>query len=59
MKTRLLSFSKLGTPNDLHILMMSKRNDPWSGETTYKVTNIQLAEPDPSLFAVPAGYTVR
>lgn len=45
--------------NDLHILMMSKRSDPWSGETTYKVTNIQLAEPDPSLFEVPAGYTVR
>lgn len=45
--------------NNLHILMMSNRNDPWSGETTYRVTNIQLTEPDPSLFAVPEGYTVH
>jgi len=38
--------------------VMSKRSDPWSGETTYTLTNIQRAEPDASLFAVPSNYTV-
>lgn len=44
---------------DLHILMMSKSNNPWSGERTYKVTNVQFTEPDPSLFVIPPGYTVH
>lgn len=29
------------------------------GETTYTLTNIQRAEPDPALFTVPADYTVK
>jgi hypothetical protein len=44
--------------NDLQTVVMSKRSDPWSGETTYSLTNIQRAEPDASLFAVPSDYTV-
>ena len=44
--------------NDLQTTVMSKRNDPWSGETTYTLTNIQRTEPAASLFAVPADYTV-
>lgn len=44
--------------NDLQTTVMSKRSDPWSGETTYSLTNIQRAEPDTSLFAVPSEYTV-
>jgi hypothetical protein len=44
--------------NDLQTVVMSKRSDPWSGETTYTLTNIQRAEPDASLFAVPSDYTV-
>ncbi|OLC99362.1 MAG: hypothetical protein AUH86_02605 [Acidobacteria bacterium 13_1_40CM_4_58_4] len=44
--------------NDLQTVVMSKRSDPWSGETTYTLTNIQRAEPDASLFAVPSNYTV-
>jgi len=44
--------------NDLQTVVMTKRNDPWSGETSYSLTNIQRAEPDAALFAVPADYTV-
>lgn len=44
--------------NDLQMMVMSKHNNPWSGETTYTLTNIQRAEPDASLFAVPSDYTV-
>ncbi len=44
--------------NDLQMVVMSKRSDPWSGETTYSLTNIQRTEPNAALFAVPSDYTV-
>ena len=44
--------------NDLQMVVMSKRSDPRFGETTYTLTNIQRSEPNASLFAVPADYTV-
>lgn len=44
--------------NDLQTVVMSKHSDPWSGETTYTLTNIRRTEPDASLFAVPSDYTV-
>lgn len=44
---------------DLGILVMTKHSDPRSGETTYRVTNINRAEPDPSLFQLPADYKVQ
>lgn len=44
---------------DLKVLVSSKSSDPRIGDTTYKLTNIQRAEPDPSLFQVPADYTIR
>ena len=43
---------------DLEILLMTRHNDPRSGETTYTVTNIIRAEPQASLFDVPADYTI-
>ena len=43
----------------LQIVVMSKRNDPRMGETVYQLSNINLSEPPPSLFQVPAGYTVK
>ncbi|HYL84712.1 MAG TPA: hypothetical protein VE263_10800 [Candidatus Angelobacter sp.] len=45
--------------NDLQMVVMSKRSDPWSGETTYSLTNIQRTEPNASLFTVPSDYTVK
>ncbi len=44
---------------DLQIEVKSVRNDPRMGETTYSLTNINRTEPDPSLFQIPADYTVR
>jgi hypothetical protein len=44
---------------DLQLLVMTRHNDPRTGETTYRLTNIVRAEPDRSLFEVPADYTVR
>ena len=44
---------------DLKILVMSKSNDPRIGETTYKLTNLVRGEPDPSLFNIPADYTLK
>src|SRR6266566_1453949 len=44
--------------NNLQTVVMSKRSDPWSGETTYTLTNINRTEPDASLFTVPSDYTV-
>jgi len=44
---------------DLQMTVMSKRSDPRFGQTTYNLTNIQQKEPDASLFAVPAGYTIQ
>jgi hypothetical protein len=39
---------------DLQVLLLTKHNDPRSGETVYRLFNVVRAEPDPSLFAVPA-----
>ena len=43
---------------DLQMVVMSRHNDPRSGETIYRVTNINRTEPAKSLFEVPAGYTI-
>jgi len=48
--------SESWTSPDLHVLVLRKRNDPRLGETIYRLTNIKLGEPDPSLFQVPNGY---
>jgi hypothetical protein len=44
---------------DLKLVIQSTQTDPRFGETTYSLTNIQRSEPDPTLFQVPAGYTVE
>ncbi len=41
---------------DLGVVVYSKTTDPRTGEQTYKLTNINRSEPDPSLFAVPTEY---
>jgi hypothetical protein len=43
---------------DLKLVIQSTQNDPRFGQTTYSLTNIRRSEPDPSMFQVPAGYTV-
>ena len=43
---------------ELQVLVMTRHSDPRSGETIYRLRNILRAEPDPSLFSVPADYQV-
>jgi hypothetical protein len=42
----------LGTP------VLTKCSDPRFGDSTMRMENISLTEPDPSLFQVPAGYSI-
>ena len=44
---------------ELQLVVMTRHSDPRFGETTYKLTNINRAEPAKSLFEVPSGYTVK
>lgn len=44
---------------ELQTVVMSRRNDPLAGETTYRLTNINRSEPDRSLFEVPADYKIK
>ena len=43
---------------ELGVTIESRRSDPRSGVTTYKLTNIQRTEPLPTMFEPPAGYDV-
>jgi hypothetical protein len=44
---------------ELQMVVMTRHSDPRSGETTYRLTNINRTEPAKSFFEVPADYTVK
>lgn len=44
---------------ELQVFVLTKQNDPRSGENTYRLTNIIRSEPAPSLFQVPGDYKVE
>jgi hypothetical protein len=44
---------------DLNITLLSVNEDPRTGTRTTEVTDLDRAEPDPSVFQVPEGYTVK
>jgi hypothetical protein len=46
------------TSPDLKIMVLSKTNDPRSGESITRITNLNRTEPDPSLFHPPADYQI-
>ena len=48
--------TEVWTSPDLKTIVYSKRTDPRMGEQTFKLTNIVRAEPDASLFTVPADF---
>lgn len=43
---------------ELQAVVLSRRSDPRLGEVTYRLININRAEPDRALFEVPADFTV-
>jgi hypothetical protein len=55
----IVSFNERWYSQELQTVVLSKNSDPRMGETTYRLTNIDRSEPDPSLFQVPADYTVE
>jgi hypothetical protein len=44
---------------DLQLTVLTRHADPRSGETTYKLTNIQRADQDRALFEIPADYQLN
>jgi hypothetical protein len=42
----------------LQVTVLSTTSDPMVGQTSYRLTNISLAEPPASLFEIPSDYTV-
>lgn len=55
----IVSTSEIWYSPDLQIVVLSKHNDPRSGESIYSVSNIQRGEPNASLFQVPSDYTIQ
>jgi hypothetical protein len=45
--------------DDLKVPLKTTITDPRMGTVTMEVTNINRGQPDPSLFQVPSGYTVK
>jgi hypothetical protein len=50
--------TEVWTSPELKTTVSSKRSDPRMGEQTFKLTNIQRVEPDPSLFTVPSDFKI-
>jgi hypothetical protein len=44
---------------ELQMDVMRKETNPQFGQTTFQLTNIVRAEPDPALFQVPPTYTIK
>ncbi len=44
---------------ELQTVVMTRHSDPRSGETTYRLTNINRSEPSATLFQIPGDYTVK
>jgi len=50
--------TEVWTSPELKTIVYSKRSDPRMGEQVFRLTNIVRAEPDPSLFTVPANFKI-
>lgn len=44
--------------NELHLDVLTKISGPLTGEQTIRMTDISRSEPDPTLFQIPADYTM-
>jgi hypothetical protein len=45
--------------SDLQLTVYSEHSDPRMGKTVYSLKNVSRAEPSPTLFQVPADYTLK
>jgi len=44
---------------ELRAVLLRRNNDPRFGETVTRLVNIEIGEPSPDLFEVPADYTIE
>jgi hypothetical protein len=44
---------------ELGVIVLKEHKDPRFGETVYRLTEITLEEPDPSLFDIPANFEIK
>jgi len=54
----MVTVSERWMSTELKTVVMTTRQDPLAGETTYKLTNLQKGEPARMLFELPADYTM-
>lgn len=45
--------------DDLHLRALEIYNDPQHGQRTFELVSLKRVEPDPAIFHLPSGYTVR
>jgi archaellum component FlaG (FlaF/FlaG flagellin family) len=50
--------TEVWTSPDLKTIISSKRSDPRMGDQTFRLTNLVRAEPDASLFSIPADFKI-
>lgn len=51
--------SEVWDSSDMGIQLVRKDSNPRTGDTERRMTNLSRTEPDPSLFQVPADYTMK
>jgi hypothetical protein len=44
--------------DSLKTTVMTKHSDPWAGDFSSRLTEVNTGDPDPALFTVPSGYRV-
>lgn len=55
----IVNIREMWTVPDLRLVVLSTDDDPRTGLRTIELTNLNRAEPDPALFQVPEGYTIK
>jgi len=55
----IIAFHETWMSSDLKLVVLSVDDDPRTGTRITEVTNLDRGEPNPALFQVPEGYTIR
>ncbi len=55
----IITFHETWMSSELKLVLLSVDDDPRTGTRITEVTNLDRGEPNPALFQVPEGYTIR
>ena len=55
----IITYHETWMSSDLKLILQSVDDDPRTGTRITEVTNLDRGEPNPALFQVPEGYTIR